>query len=263
MKQVGKWVGTGLGLVLLLTACNNQAAPNKQNPSRTQSSQQGAQSAQHGAQSAQQGTQTGQHGTQTGQQATHTAQTQNQAATGTETVIPSVDREKKLTTNAQGTTHSGMGTNVYSTIGSSHLHGGGPSTKLEAQLNAAGIHGVQALIVQDAVVLCPSTAGSQSINQMDPMQSHLISHLSGSSYRGSENTSYRQPGTTGTSDQNTHFQQARAHIHRLYGTDTRVLTVSSKAGITAFEQVKKQLRANKHDAKTAEAINKVLREAKR
>jgi hypothetical protein len=218
MNRIGKWMGTGgLGLVLLLTACNNQAAPQP-------------------------------------------ARTQNHAAPG-DIVIPSVDREKKVTTNSLGDTSNGMGTNVYSSIGSSHLHSDGPSTKLEAQLNAAGVHGIQALVLKDAVVICPATVRSQSVNQMDPMQTHLLSNFTGSSARGNEHTTPGTAGTLGRSDLNTTLSQARAQIHKLYGKNTRVLTVTSKPGIDAFEQVKKHLRETGQDA-NAPAINKLMREAK-
>ncbi|MED4583740.1 hypothetical protein P9578_13220 [Brevibacillus choshinensis] len=221
MKRFGKWIGTGgLGIVLLLTACNYQAAP-QQHPARTQSMQH---------------------------------------APG-DIVIPSVDREKKVTTNAHGTTSTGMGTNVYSSIGSSHLHSDGPSTKIEAQLNAAGVHGIQALVLKDAVVICPATTRSQSVNQMDPMQSHLLSNFTGSSARGPEHTTPGTAGTLGRSDLNTTLSQARAQIQKLYGKNTRVLTVTSKPGIDAFEQVKKHARETGQGA-NAPAIQKLMREAK-
>ncbi|MFD2368515.1 hypothetical protein ACFSO0_00565 [Brevibacillus sp. GCM10020057] len=225
MKRIRKWTGTGgLGLALLLTACGNQAAPPAP-PAQTQS-------------------------------------TIHPAAPGTELVIPSVDRDKKLTTNAQGTTHNGMGSNVYSSIGSSHLHSGGPSAKVEAQLNAAGIHGVQALVLPDAIVLCPATARSQTINQIDPMQAHLLSSFTGSSARGNELSARKTAGTLGTSDYKATLAQARAQIHRLYGHNQRVLTVTSKSGIDAFEQVKKQMGTTGKAAKASAAYQKLLREAK-
>lgn len=241
-KRFGTWMGTtGLGVVLLLTACNNQAAP--QHPTRTQSLAPAVP-----------------------QQLTQT-QSLHQAG-NMDTVIPSVDRDKKLTTNAHGTTYSGMGNDLYSSIGSSHLHSGGPSTKLEAQLNAAGVHGVQALIVNDVVFLAPSTAKSQSINQMDPMQSHLLSNFAGSSNRGHE-PSDNMPGkmggngtagTLGTSDRHATFKQARAQVERMYGTDAEVRIVTSKKGVDALEKVKKHMKENKH---TADDLNKLFQESKR
>ncbi|GAB1530703.1 MULTISPECIES: hypothetical protein [Brevibacillus] len=231
MKHFHKWVGTaGLGTVILLTACMNQAAPptKPHTPARTQSTTQAPKGA---------------------------------------TVIPSVDRDKKFTTNAHGHTYSGMGNALYSSMGSSHLHTGGPSTKLEAQLKAAGVHGVQALIVNDAVYLAPSTANTQSINQMDPMQSHLISNYSGSSSRGHDAARTKSgsgtPGTLGTSDHQSTFAQARAQIERIYGTDTPVKVVSSKKGIKALETVKKQMKDQKNQQAMAEQLNVLIREAKR
>ncbi|UKL00857.1 hypothetical protein [Brevibacillus brevis] len=233
MKHFHKWVGTaGLGTVLLLTACMNQAAPptkpQPHPPARTQSVAQAPKGA---------------------------------------TVIPSVDRDKKLTTNAHGHTYSGMGNALYSSMGSSHLHTGGPSTKLEAQLKAAGVHGVQALIVNDAIYLAPSTANAQSINQMDPMQSHLISNYSGSSSRGHDDARTKSgsgtSGTLGTSDHRNTFAQARTQIERIYGTDTPVKFVSSKKGIKALETVKKHIRDQKNQQAMAEQLNVLIREAKR
>ncbi|QDS37249.1 hypothetical protein [Brevibacillus brevis] len=231
MKHFHTWVGTvGVGAVLLMTACMNQAAPptKPHPPAHTQS----------------------------------TAQTQKGA-----TVIPSVDRDKKFTTNAHGHTYSGMGNGLYSSMGSSHLHTGGPSTKLEAQLKAAGVHGVQALIVNDAIYLAPSTANAQSINQMDPMQSHLISNYSGSSSRGHDAAHTKSgsgtSGTLGTSDHQNTFAQARTQIERIYGTDTPVKVVSSKKGIKALETVKKHIRDQKDKQAMAEQLSVLMREAKR
>ncbi|MFF0828536.1 hypothetical protein ACFYU8_16815 [Brevibacillus sp. NPDC003359] len=231
MKYFHTWVGTaGLGAVLLMTACTNQAAPptKPHPPAHTQS----------------------------------TVQTPNGA-----TVIPSVDRNKKFTTNSHGHTYSGMGNALYSSMGSSHLHAGGPSTKLEAQLKAAGVHGVQALIVNDAIYLAPSTANTQSINQMDPMQSHLISNYSGSSSRGHDAARTKSgsgtAGTLGTSDHQNTFAQARSQIERIYGTDTPVKVVSSKKGIKALETVKKEMSDQKNKQVMAEQLNVLMREAKR
>ncbi|MDC0761503.1 MULTISPECIES: hypothetical protein [Brevibacillus] len=231
MKHFHTWVGTaGLGAVLLMTACMNQAAPptKPHPPAHTQS----------------------------------TVQTPKGA-----NVIPSVDRDKKFTTNAHGHTYSGMGNALYSSMGSSHLHTGGPSTKLEAQLKAAGVHGVQALIVNDAIYLAPSTANTQSINQMDPMQSHLISNYSGSSSRGHDAAHTKSgsgtAGTLGTSDHQNTFAQARTQIERIYGTDTPVKVVNSKKGIQALETVKKQMKNHKNNQTMAEQLSVLIREAKR
>ncbi|TGV30821.1 hypothetical protein EN829_035505 [Mesorhizobium sp. M00.F.Ca.ET.186.01.1.1] len=232
MKRFGTWAGraAGVGIALLLTACNNQAAP--QEPARTQ--------------------------------------TVHPAGMG-ETVIPSVDRDKKLTTNSHGTTFSGMGHGLYSSIGSSHLHSGGPSTKLEAQLGAAGVHGVQALIVGDWVFLAPTTANQTSINSIDPMQAHLLGSYTGSSSRGNDTPSglagqqarNNTTGVLGTSDRSALFAQARTVVERSYGTDAQVWTVSSKKGIDALEKVKKHLRDKKGDNKMADELDKLFREAKR
>lgn len=226
MKRIPNWVATSsVGFLLLLAACNtNQATPQPQ---------QETQSTNHAA---------------------HTGQNED-------TVIPSVDRDKQVTTNNYGTTFSGMGTSVYSNIGSSNLHGGGPSTSLEARLQAAGIHGVQTLIVNDVILVCPTSSSTASINQMDPMQSHLLSNFSGSSSRGGEYAG-KTAGTLGASDHQQTLAQARTQIERIYGSEAKVWTITSSKGIHAFEQVKKQMRDNQKDENMVGQISNLLREAK-
>ena len=229
MRPVQKWMGIcSMGMLLLLSACGNtQTTPQQQNGAQTQS-------------------------------ATHAGHGQRDGGM----VIPSVDRDKKLTTNRDDNTYSGMGTSLYSTIGSSGLHAGGPSTSLESRLNAAGIHGVQALIVNDMILVAPTSADTASINQMDPMQAHLLTNYTGSSARGPEwpdGTS----GSMGTKSQNNNsFARIRDQVDRLYGSDAEVWTVTSREGVKAFEQVKKQMRENRGDKIQTEQINALLREAK-
>lgn len=236
MKQLRKWIGTGgLGVMLLLSACTHQAAPTQPAPVQPAKTK-----------------------TQSVSPSSHPKQSAG-------TVIPSVDQHKKTTTNQHGTTYSGMGTSLYSTIGSSGMHGGGPSTNLEARLNAANIHGVQALIVNDAIVIAPSSAKSQSVNHMDPMQAHLISSYAGSSSRGPEGpgTTTGTSGTLGTKDHSHSLAQARTQIARIYGTEAKVWTVTTKKGIDALERVKKNMHDNKQDANMAADIATVMKEAKR
>ncbi|WP_400162188.1 hypothetical protein ACAF76_001035 [Brevibacillus sp. TJ4] len=229
MRRASRWLSAGsLGLLLLLSACNNnQATPQQPQENQTHSGEHGAHTQQNGV-----------------------------------TVIPSVDRDKQLTTNRDNNTFSGMGTSLYSTIGSSGLHAGGPSTNLESKLNAAGIHGVQALIVNDMIVIAPASANTSSINQADPMQAHLLSNVRGSSARSPEwpdGTS----GTMGTKAQTQSFAHIRDQIERLYGSDAQVMTVTSREGLQAFEQVKKQMNDGNQNTLQAEQINTLLREAKR
>ena len=230
MRRAPRWIGMGsITLLLLLSACNNnnQAGPQQPVDTGEQTAQQSAHSQQHGV-----------------------------------TVIPSVDRDKKVTTNRDHSSHSGMGTSLYSTIGSSGLHAGGPSTNLESRLNAAGIHGMQTLIVNDMILVAPVTDNTSSINQMDPMQTHLLTNYTGSSARSPEwpdGTS----GTMGTKAQSQSFAQVRDQVERLYGSDAQIWTVTSREGLEAFEQVKKQMRDDKQQSINVEQINKLLREAKR
>lgn len=232
MKHLSKSMAVGsIGLLLLMTACNNNNQATPQQQTHTQSMNHPGHLGQNG-----------------------------------ETVIPSVDRDKKLTTNNHGTTFSGMGTSVYSNIGSSNLHGGGPSTNLDSRLNAAGIHGVQTLIVNDVILVAPTTANTTSVNHMDATQSHLLSNYAGSSSRGGDyNGDYENntAGTMGTTNPHHNLTQARKQIERMYGSDVQVLTVTSSNGLKAFEHVKKQMRENKRDDHTISQISNLLREANR
>jgi len=230
MRRVPKWMGLGsLSVLLLLSACGNaQTSPQQQNGAQTQS----AGHAEHGQPDG-------------------------------VTVIPSIDRDKKLTTNRDNKTYSGMGTSLYSTIGSSGLHAGGPSTSLESRLNAAGIHGVQAMIINDMILVAPTSADTTSINQMDQMQAHLLGNYTGSSARGRE----WPDGTSGSmgtkSETNRSFARVRDQVERLFGSDAEVWTVTSREGVRVFEQVKKQMRENGGKQIRAEQLAALLREANR
>ncbi|QQE74297.1 hypothetical protein KDJ56_21075 [Brevibacillus composti] len=209
---------SGLSLICLLAACAGQGAPDQGN--------QGA------------ANQAGQN------QGTQTQSMHQQAAGGHEhdqmTVIPSVDRDKKLTTNRHGGTNSGMGTATYSRMGSSGLLDGGPSTNLESQLAAAGVNGVQVLVVHDSVFIAPADGKTLSVNQMDETQSHVLSNYRGSSQRG---TQFKdgQVGTLGTSDRDGLLAQAKDQLERIYGGGVQIRTVTQPQAIAALERIKQSM----------------------
>ncbi|CAM5797533.1 MULTISPECIES: hypothetical protein [Brevibacillus] len=222
---------SGIGVICLLTACTNQATPN-----------QGGQN--QGA--ANQGAQT---------QSMH-----QQAAPGHDhtTVIPSVDRDKKLTTNQYGATNSGMGTATYSMMGSSGLNDGGPSSNLEARLAAAGVNGVNVLVVHDCVFLAPADGKTLSTNSMDETQNHLLSPYEGSSYRGPSRPTDKI-GTMGASAQAQTLSKAKDQIERIYGGGVEIRTVTNPQAIAAMDRIKQATRPGKESANIGDDLALLFR----
>lgn len=98
-------------------------------------------------------------------------------------VIPSVDRAKKKTTNKAGQTTSGVGTNVYSLIGSSSLHDGGISSHLESRLSGEGIPGIKVFVLDDTIILARAKQEVTS-TRYDELQNQVLKNTAGSSGKG-------------------------------------------------------------------------------
>ncbi|USG65507.1 hypothetical protein NDK47_25945 [Brevibacillus ruminantium] len=232
---------SAVGIVCLLAACANQAAPNKGtgNQAARQQATQKQTAQKPGAQT---------------KQGTQTKATQHPGGGHDHiTVIPSVDRDKKLTTNRYDSTNSGMGTATYSMMGSSSLLDGGPSSNLESQLAAAGVHGVKALVMDDCVFVAPADGKTLSVNHMDETQSHLLSGYQGSSARG------KQPGdkvgTLGTSDQAGLMARAHDQIERIYGGRVQIRTVTNPDAVAAMERIRQSLSKHHPQAATMQKTN--------
>ncbi|MEJ8544258.1 hypothetical protein [Brevibacillus borstelensis] len=224
---------SGIAAVCLLAACANQATPG-----------QGGQN---------QGT---------ANQGAQTHSMHQQAAPGHDhtTVIPSVDRDKKLTTNQHGATNSGMGTATYSRIGSSGLDDGGPSSNLESRLAAAGVNGVNVLVVHDCVFLAPADGKTLSTNSMDETQNHLLSPYEGSSYRGPQRPTDKI-GTMGASAHTHTLSKAKDQIERIYGGGVEIRTVTNPQAISAMERIKQETKAGKGHANIAKDMALLFRSA--
>lgn len=99
-------------------------------------------------------------------------------------VIPGLDRAKTQTTNQYGATGYGMGTGTLSRIGSSGLRGDDPASRLEAELESAGMAGVHVLVADGTVFL--ATDAQQAGAGNDPLQRKLLSGTGGLSGKGAE-----------------------------------------------------------------------------
>ncbi|WP_282937857.1 hypothetical protein [Paenibacillus sp. RC67] len=158
------------------------------------------------------------------------------------TVIPSYNGPKINTTNRDGSTYSGMGTTIYSRIGSSSLSAGGVSSNLESLLSSEGYPDVKVLVLGDTVVVggADHPMGASSI---DPLQSKLLSPNAGSSgksnVQSSGSTMVRAKSANGDP-----MDQERVKVQELVGSQSRIVTVTHREALDAMDRVKSMLNAN-------------------
>ncbi|MCQ6562443.1 hypothetical protein [Paenibacillus mendelii] len=151
-------------------------------------------------------------------------------------VIPSADRMKIRTTNEYGHTTSGMGTTVYSRIGSSGLNSDGFSTHLESRLSEAGIDGVTVFVIDDMVVLAADKRETTA-TKYDSMQQKVLSGTAGFSGHGKEPNS--KAGTFGTGNtMGDNLEQAESRIKSFIGGEVRVLKVTSAEAVKTIKQIR-------------------------
>lgn len=150
-------------------------------------------------------------------------------------LIPSTDSKKIRTTNEHGTTSYGLGSSVYSMIGSSGLHSEGFSKHLESRLSGAGIAGVKVLVIDDMVILASenrTTAGSR----YDPVQQKVLSIGGGQSGIGREPN--RPPGTVGSlGAQDYNLDTAAVRIKEFMGGNVKVYPVMGKEAVDAINRI--------------------------
>lgn len=160
-------------------------------------------------------------------------------------LIPSENGVKQQTTNREGNTTSGMGTSVYSMIGSSGLQATGFSAHLESRLSGAGITDVKVFVFDDTVVLATAkreASGSES----DSVQSKLLSPYEGLSGQGTA-SGQGLGGMEGT-DTSPHdnLSLAAARIQGFMGGgDVRVLTVVSEQAVRLVDKIRADATADK------------------
>ncbi|MFD2629787.1 hypothetical protein [Oceanobacillus kapialis] len=146
-------------------------------------------------------------------------------------IIPGVSRDKKETTNQNGSTYSGMGQSLYSTIGSSGVHEGGVSSFFESILEGEGITGVKVFVVDDSVVLARNKAETTS-HEYDSMQQSLLSDTEGMSGKGEPDGVEPEDKTYDNLD------QAREKVDEMFNGDVKVLTVTDPKSEELIEGIK-------------------------
>lgn len=226
MRKWQGWAVVSLASVLIVTAC----APQANNGTRTQSMQ------------------------------AQTTRPLHDAA-----VIPSYDGQKTVTTNQHGSTYSGMGSSVLSRIGSSGLHTGGISAKLESVLGSAGIDGMKVFVIDDTVILGETGRAGIRATHYDDLQSKVLSNTAGNSGTGRKHaSSSSMSGTMGARHNPMNdVQKAKREIEHVTGGNVRVLVVTHAEGLKAIDR----LRANMQKTgvpvqKVADDVRTVLKYAK-
>jgi hypothetical protein len=123
--------------------------------------------------------------------------------------IPSVDRQKTRTTNEFGGTSYGLGSSVYSVIGSSGLHSQGLSSHLESRLSGAGLTDIRVFALDDMVILATERHKTTAYHY-DSLQQKLLGGTSGLSAIGPETGPGVKIGTKSAGDSATHDNLAQA-----------------------------------------------------
>ena len=178
-------------------------------------------------------------------------------STNNPNVIPSIDRAKKRTTNANRQTTNGLGTNVYSLIGSSSLHDGGISSHLESRLSGAGIPGIKVFVLDDTVILARAAAQTTS-TRYDEMQQKVLTNTSGSSGKGNLDG-------VDLSKQNTddNLDRAKELMTKAFDGQVQILTVTNVKAMPLIDGIKANIKADKTNyTKLASDINTLIKMAR-
>lgn len=149
-------------------------------------------------------------------------------------VIPSETGPKVHTTNKHGKTTNGMGTSVYSMIGSSGLHSNGFSAHLESRLSGLGISDVRVFVFDDTVVLAAAKRET-SASQYDELQMKLLNSNEGMSSNGVTLDGGVKGKDTGKHD---NLSMAASQIKSLMGAEVKVLTVTGDRAVKAIEKIR-------------------------
>lgn len=156
-------------------------------------------------------------------------------------IIPSEHGEKRQTTDQHGGTSQGIGTNVYSLIGSSGLHEGGISSHLESRLGSEGINGIKVFVLDDTVILARATPEPTS-NQYDSMQKHVLNGVDGMS-RKDQNTkeSADTLNTATTPDEDDNLDKAKSYMNKVFNGNVQTLTVTNPKAVELIDKIKTDL----------------------
>ncbi|REK71148.1 hypothetical protein [Paenibacillus paeoniae] len=151
-------------------------------------------------------------------------------------LIPSENGQKNYTTNNLGQTTYGLGTSVYSMIGSSGLHANGFSAHLESRLSSAGIPDVRVFVFDDTVVLATAKREA-SASSYDELQRKLLNQNEGMSSNGTA-PGEGLGGVQGTERQYDNLSNAASHIKELMGAEVKVLVAEGEKAVQTIEKIR-------------------------
>jgi hypothetical protein len=154
-------------------------------------------------------------------------------------VIPSIDRAKKKTTNHNNQTTSGLGTNVYSLIGSSSLHDGGISSHLESRLSGQGIPGIKVFVLDDTIILARAKPEVTS-TKYDEMQNKVLKNTTGMSGKGNLDGVDQTKANT---DDN--LEKAKEAMNKAFNGQVQILTVTNPKAMTLMDRIKTNIKSSK------------------
>jgi len=161
-----------------------------------------------------------------------------QGNTSSPNVIPSLDRAKKKTTNQNHQTTSGVGTNVYSLIGSSSLHDGGISAHLESRLSGEGIPGVKVFVIDDTIILARAKPEVTS-TRYDDLQNQVLRNTTGSSGKGTmggvDQTKLK------TTDDN--LDRAKELMNKAFNGQVQILTITNPKALPLIDSIKANIKS--------------------
>ncbi|WP_066071800.1 hypothetical protein [Neobacillus soli] len=153
-------------------------------------------------------------------------------------VIPSVDRAKKKTTNRNNQTTGGVGTNVYSLIGSSSLHDGGISSHLESRLSGEGIPGIKVFVIDDTIILARAQQEATS-TRYDELQSKVLKNTSGASGKG--NLDGVDPSKLKNDD---NLEQAKDLMGKAFNGQVKILTITNPKALPLIDGIKTAMKSD-------------------
>ncbi|WP_276356765.1 hypothetical protein [Cohnella caldifontis] len=179
------------------------------------------------------------------------------AGHGDPRAIPGADGAKTRTTNEFGGTSYGLGSSVYSVIGSSGLHSQGLSSHIESRLSGAGLSDIRVFALDDMVILAAKKSGT-SAYRYDTMQQKLLSGTAGMSGHGPEAGPGVNVGTTPAGDGATHddMEQAKRWIKDNMG-DVKIYAVTSPEAVRTIDRIRSNA-GSASPRQTASDIQKLL-----
>ncbi|MFK9091659.1 hypothetical protein [Bacillus salipaludis] len=156
--------------------------------------------------------------------------------TSSPNVIPSVDSKKKKTTNANHQNTNGVGTNVYSMIGSSSLHDGGISSHLESRLSGEGIPGIKVFVLDDTIILARAQPETTS-TRYDEMQNKVLSNTAGLSGKGEQKGV--DPSKLNTDD---NLDRAKEVMEKAFNGQVQILTITNPKALPLIDGIKANIK---------------------